>query len=83
MNKEFLEDFSTLRIVEDFIIGIVAFIFINEFLYKNYLMYSWHRGLEIPSRIPSYLIALIIVLGLAYLEYNGLKWLRNKKRDLL
>ena len=37
------------------------------FLYQNYLLYNWHRGLPLPSKWPFIAIALgIALLFLAY-----------------
>ena len=35
------------------------------FLYQNYLLHNWHRGLPLPSREPYRVLG--ILLGMAYL----------------
>ena len=74
MLKENIKKYSTKRIIEDVVIGLIVLIFLKEVFYKNYLMYKWHRGLNLPSKIPFYLISIVIVLGLAYLEYREWKF---------
>ncbi len=69
MKKEYIEDYSIRGIVENFIIGIVGFIFIYELIWKNYLLYNWRRGLDLPSKIPFLVIPGIIVLGGILFEY--------------
>lgn len=69
MKKEYIEDYSMMGIVENFIIGIVGFIFIYELIWKNYLLYNWSRGMDLPSKIPFLVIPGIIVLGGIFFEY--------------
>jgi len=40
------------------------------FLYQNYLLYNWHRGLPLPSRWP-FLIGGVVMGALFFL--NGLR----------
>ncbi|ADT84113.1 hypothetical protein [Thermococcus barophilus] len=50
--------------IEALILGWLAYLF----FYQNFLLYKWHRGLLLPSKIP-FLVAGILV-GLAYFLYR-------------
>ncbi|WP_324736239.1 hypothetical protein VFC49_03815 [Thermococcus sp. SY098] len=50
--------------IEALILGWLAYLF----FYQNFLLYKWHRGLLLPSKLP-FLVAGILV-GLAYFLYR-------------
>ena len=45
------------------------------FLYQNYLLHKWHRGLPLPSRVPFVLGG--VAMGLAFFIYEA--WKLEKK----
>jgi len=55
------------RIVEYVVEALLILWLGYMFLYQNYLLYNWHRGLPLPSKWPFFMIALgIALLFLAY-----------------
>ncbi|ASJ09581.1 hypothetical protein A3L11_10205 [Thermococcus siculi] len=42
------------------------------FLYQNYLLYHWHRGLPLPSRFP--FVVAGIILGILFFWYEWSKF---------
>ena len=56
--------------IEALILGWLAYLF----FYQNFLLYKWHRGLSLPSKLP-FIVAGILV-GLAYFLY---RWERIEK----
>ncbi len=55
------------RIMEYVVEAIVILWLGYMFLYQNYLLYNWHRGLPLPSKWPFFMIAFgIALLFLAY-----------------
>ncbi|QDA32492.1 hypothetical protein FH039_09410 [Thermococcus indicus] len=40
------------------------------FLYQNYLLYRWHRGLPLPSRFPFILLGVILGILFFWYEWN-------------
>ena len=55
------------RIVEYVVEALLILWLGYTFLYQNYLLYNWHRGLPLPSKWPFIMIALgIALLFLAY-----------------
>ncbi len=50
--------------IEALILGWLAYLF----FYQNFLLYKWHRGLSLPSKLP-FIVAGIFV-GLAYFLYR-------------
>jgi H+/Cl- antiporter ClcA len=45
------------------------------FLYQNYLLYKWHRGLPLPSKLPFILGG--VVMGVTFLAYELWKLGKN------
>jgi len=56
------------KLIEAGIEGIIIMVLAYLFYYQNYLLYGWHRGLPLPSKIP-FIIAGILT-GAAYLIYK-------------
>lgn len=56
------------KLLEAGIEGGILMILAYLFYYQNYLLYTWYRGLPLPSRIP-FIIAGILT-GAAYLLYK-------------
>ncbi len=50
--------------IEALILGWLAYLF----FYQNFLLYKWHRGLSLPSKLP-FMVAGVLV-GLAYFLYR-------------
>ncbi|WP_297477277.1 hypothetical protein [Thermococcus sp.] len=50
--------------VEAFLIAWLGYLTI----YQNYLLYRWHRGLPLPSRVP--FVVLGLAMGLAFFWYE-------------
>lgn len=60
-------DDKTLRIMEESVITLLIAWLSYLSIYQNYLLYRWHRGLPLPSRIPALLGGLS--LGTLYALY--------------
>jgi hypothetical protein len=41
--------------------------------YQNYLLYKWHRGLPLPSRLPFFLLGLATGLAFFWYEWDSLE----------
>ncbi|AEC52264.1 hypothetical protein PNA2_1349 [Pyrococcus sp. NA2] len=57
--------------------------FVYALSYQNYLLYKWHRGIPLPSKLP--FVALGIVSALIFLtwKYRGcLECVRRKLKEL-
>jgi len=65
-------DDRTLKIIEESIITLLIAWLSYLFIYQNYLLYRWHRGLPLPSRIPALLGGLS--LGILYALYVARKF---------
>ena len=50
--------------VEALLIGWLGYLF----LYQNYLLYRWHRGLPLPSKWP--FVVAGVLMGLAFFIYE-------------
>ncbi|WP_297062544.1 hypothetical protein [Thermococcus sp.] len=49
------------------------------FLYQNYLLHKWHRGLPLPDKVPFILGG--IVMGLAFFIYEAWKLEKNASKN--
>lgn len=56
------------KLIEAGIEGLIIMVLAYLFYYQNYLLYKWHRGLPLPSKIP-FVIAGILT-GAAYFIYK-------------
>ncbi|USS40333.1 hypothetical protein NF865_08405 [Thermococcus aggregans] len=56
------------KLVEAGVEGVIIMVFSYLFYYQNYLLYKWHRGLSLPSKIPFAIAG--ILTGAAYLMYK-------------
>ncbi len=57
--------------VEALLLGAFTYLF----AYQNYLLYRWHRGLPLPSKLPFLLIG--VVVGLGFFLYKSWKILKE------
>ncbi|AAL81056.1 hypothetical protein PFDSM3638_04670 [Pyrococcus furiosus DSM 3638] len=53
--------------------------FTYAFLYQNYLLYKWHRGSPLPSKIPFVLAGIFV--GLAFLAWKGRNLLKPLREN--
>ncbi|MCD6558906.1 hypothetical protein DRN43_02180 [Thermococci archaeon] len=68
-------DDRTLRTIEESIITLLIAWLSYLFIYQNYLLYRWHRGLPLPSRIPALLGG--VAFGALYAMYAARKFERE------
>ncbi|WP_297464654.1 hypothetical protein [Thermococcus sp.] len=52
-------DRKTGKLIEITVEGLLIAWLSYLFLYQNYLLYRWHRGLPLPSRIPFLLLGVL------------------------
>lgn len=60
--------------VESILIAWLSYLF----FYQNYLLYNWHRGLPLPSRLPFVFIGLLI--GTLFFWYEWRKFEKELER---
>ncbi|KUH33192.1 hypothetical protein APY94_06665 [Thermococcus celericrescens] len=63
-------DEKTSRLIEYTVEALVVTWLGYLFLYQNYLLYRWHRGLPLPSRSPFILIGVILGILFFWYEWN-------------
>ncbi|CUX77469.1 hypothetical protein CHITON_0690 [Thermococcus chitonophagus] len=54
--------------------------FIYAFLYQNYLLYKWHRGLPLPSKLPFILVG--VASGLAFFFFEIDKLIKSSQEGI-
>jgi len=74
MSEWSIEDMDWGKLVEYAVEAIIIGWFVYLFVYQNYLLYHWHRGLRLPSKTPSLLAG--IISGLAFFAYESRNLLR-------
>lgn len=63
--------------IEALLVGWLTYLF----AYQNYLLYKWHRGLRLPSKIPFVLIGVLAGVLFFVYEINKLVKSAEAKRD--
>ncbi len=71
-------DERTSRLIEYTVEGLLVAWLGHLFIYQNYLLYKWHRGLPLPSRLP--FITLGIILGALFFWYEWSKFERELEK---
>jgi H+/Cl- antiporter ClcA len=71
-------DEKTSRLIEYTIEGFLVAWLGYLFLYQNYLLYHWHRGLPLPSRFP--FVVAGIILGALFFWYEWSKFGRELEK---
>jgi len=72
-----MEDGRELEIIEYGVEALLIGAFTYLFAYQNYLLYRWHRGLELPAKWPFYLLGILV--GIAFFVYKSNGLLRGGK----
>ncbi|MFA4640154.1 hypothetical protein [Pyrococcus kukulkanii] len=54
--------------------------FTYAFLYQNYLLYRWHRGLPLPSKAPFILVG--VASGLVFFVFKIDKLIKSSQEDI-
>ncbi|MFA4647411.1 hypothetical protein P8X24_09215 [Pyrococcus kukulkanii] len=54
--------------------------FVYAFLYQNYLLYKWHRGLPLPSKMPFVLVG--VASGLTFFIFEIDKLIKSSQEGI-
>jgi hypothetical protein len=60
--------------IEALLIGWLTYLF----AYQNYLLYHWHRGLKLPSKLPFVIVG--VLTALLFFAYEFYKLEKDSKR---
>ncbi|AJC72081.1 membrane protein [Thermococcus guaymasensis DSM 11113] len=58
-----MDEERTLELIEYGVEALLLGAFTYLFAYQNYLLYRWHRGLPLPSKLPFLIIGAVVGLG--------------------
>ncbi|MDV3104475.1 hypothetical protein [Thermococcus waiotapuensis] len=78
--KEFLKSMDWGKVVEYSVEAVLIGWFTYLFAYQNYLLYRWHRGLELPPKLPFILVGSLA--GLLFFVYEIGRLLKATSRKL-
>ncbi|WP_198361954.1 hypothetical protein [Thermococcus gorgonarius] len=77
--EKLMESISWGKVVEYSVEAILIGWFTYLFAYQNYLLYRWHRGLELPSKLPFIFMGILAGLLFFVYEINQLLKTMSKK----
>jgi hypothetical protein len=66
-------DERTIKTIEYSAEALLIAWFVYMFSYQNYILYTWHRGLPLPSRLPFLLLGVLSGTVFFWYEYRKLE----------
>jgi H+/Cl- antiporter ClcA len=79
MSEWSIEDIDWGKLVEYAVEALIIGWFVYLFAYQNYLLYHWHRGLPLPSKVPSVVAG--IAAGVLLFLYEWFKFQRELEKN--
>jgi hypothetical protein len=79
MSEWSIEDIDWGKLVEYAVEALIIGWFVYLFIYQNYLLYHWHRGMPLPSKTSSLLAG--IISGLAFFAYESYKLFKPSREE--